>query len=509
MLAALAVVVPAGAQPAPATTTATAPATTTATAATTTATHGAPEGGRAAATVRIHDHACFDVLVERAGISAKDRAAEATKALERVADEPADVEVRVETRGDVAIVYAGTIPIIQLSGDDAGAAGDASLGVHADAVAAKTREALRSERQRSAVAKKVFSFSLLVFSALVAFLLLRKLDEIIERLRGWMGERPDRLPALRVGGIEVVRPAAVRGGVSVALTLAKRLAQVAVVYGWVIIALSLFESTRGYTARLTDFVVAPISALVGRVATALPLIVIAAVTVAVVGAAMRFVRLFFGSVARGETTVGWLPPDLAPATSVLIRAGLVVVTLVVAAPLITGTDEGSIARVGAVALGALGLASTPLLATAAAGIAVMYGGRLRAGEHVVVGGRAGRVRATTLLEVVLEDEDGAAIHVPHLLGLWHPTRVLGPAPPLSVEITVAVSADLRKAAEALQEAAAGVGVDARVELASLADGAVFRVTVQPTAHAGAKNRLLTAAATALYARGIALGRAAT
>src|SRR5262249_11113855 len=157
--------------------------------------------------------------------------------------------------------------------------------------------------------------SLVVFSALVTFLLLGKLGELIDKLRSWTEEHPEKLPALRVRGIEVVQQAAVRGGLSVALSLAKRLAQISLVYGWVLIALSLFESTRVSHERLTGFVLTPISALMGRVASALPLVVIALVTILAVTVALRFIYLFFGSVARGETTLGWLPRDLAPATS--------------------------------------------------------------------------------------------------------------------------------------------------------------------------------------------------
>src|SRR5262249_26242105 len=151
-------------------------------------------------------------------------------------------------------------------------------------------------------------------------------------------------------------------------------------YAWVLIALSLFDATRGYSERLTGFVLAPVSALMGRVASALPLLVIAFVTILAVGVSLRFVRLFFGSVARGETTVGWMPRDLAEPTSILVRAGIVVVTLVVAAPLITGADDGTLSRAGVVALVAIGLAVTPLLICAAAGIAVVFGRRLRVGD---------------------------------------------------------------------------------------------------------------------------------
>ncbi len=209
------------------------------------------------------------------------------------------------------------------------------------------------------------------------------------------------------------------------------------IYAWIIITLSLFEATQDYTRRLTGFVLTPLSALMGRVAVALPLVVIAIITALIVGVALRFVRLFFGSLARGETTLGLLPRDLAVVTGLLVRFGIVVVTLVVAAPLITGTDDGAISRAGVIALVALALASTPLLCNAAAGIAVMYGRRLRVNEHAAIGGRHGRVRAITLLEVVLEDADGSAIYVPHLHGLWHPTSALGASPPVVVEVVVA------------------------------------------------------------------------
>ncbi len=462
----------------------------------------------AGAPVRIHDRRAFVVLVGRAGRTPSQRAGAASQVLERVLDDTEELEVRVAEEGDIAVVYAGATPVIQLGADDAVAAGDASLAIHAAAVAGKTREALRAERQRSAVARSVFSFSLVVFAGLVAFLLLRKIGELAEKARVWMSEHPERFPALRVRAIEVVQPAAVRGSASVALSAARIFAQFGVVYAWIIITLSLFEATKGYTERLTGFVLTPLSALMGRVAVALPLVVIAVLTAVIVGIALRFVRLFFGSLARGETTLGLLPRDLAVATGILVRFGMVVVTLVVAAPLITGTDDGAISRAGVIALVALALASTPLLSNAAAGITVMYGRRLRVNEHAAIAGRVGRVRAITLLEVVLEEEDGTQTHVPHLHGLWHPTSSLGSVPAVVVEVVVAPDADLALASEALEQAAKMVGTRARVDLAGIdADAARFRVLIHASV-SGAESRLWLSVAAALREKGIAFGRRA-
>src|SRR5262249_51374155 len=151
----------------------------------------------------------------------------------------------------------------------------------------------------------------------------------------------------------------------------------------------------------------------------------------------------FDSVIRGETVVEWLPADLAAPTSLLVRAAIILVFFVIAAPLVTGDDAGTVARVGTVAVVALGLAITPLIASVAVGVTVVYGRQLRVGDQGEVGGHLGQVRAITLLEVRLEDERGHEVRVPHLVGLVRPTRVLGPLPLVEVEIAL----DLKTAAE--------------------------------------------------------------
>ncbi len=272
-------------------------------------------------------------------------------------DDPDKATSHVEETPGNAVIFVGKMPIVSLGDADAEAAGgDVSLHVYAASVASKVDDALRAERTRAAIAEHVFSFSLLVFSGLLAFLLVRRVGDISGRLRAWVKAHPDRIPALKLGTIEVVRPVAVRGAVSIGLALAHRIAQFTIVYSWLIFALSRFEATRSYTDRLAGFVLVPLSALIGRVGSSLPLLVVAAIAAVAIGVAVRFVGLFFSSLARGETHVAWLPRDLAGPTSVLVRSGIVLVSIVLAAPLITGTDDGALSRAGVVALVALGLA---------------------------------------------------------------------------------------------------------------------------------------------------------
>ena len=353
--------------------------------------------------VRLHEKSVFSLKVSRAGESPQDRARAASRALDSVLDDPELPLSRVEEQAGSAVVFVGKTPVVTLGDSDAEAAGgDGSLHVYAASVATKIDDSLKAERKRSAIATSVLSLSLLVFSGLLAFLLFGRIGDLSVRARSWVRDNPNSIPALRLGHIEVVRPAAVRGAVSIALALAHRLAQFAIAYSWLIFALSRFEATRAYTDKLAGFVLAPLSALIGRVGASLPLFVVAAIAAVALGIAVRFVGLFFGGVERGETHVAWLPRELARPTSVLVRAGVVLVSIVLAAPLITGTDEGALSRAGLVALVALGLACTPVLACAAAGLPTVYGRRLKAGDFVEAGGRAGVVREVNERQIILE-----------------------------------------------------------------------------------------------------------
>jgi small-conductance mechanosensitive channel len=458
--------------------------------------------------VRLHERAVFYLHAARAGQSAQERARAASRALESALDDPDQPVARIEEQsGGSAVVFVGRTPVVTLGAEDVAAAGgDLTVYAYASSVAAKIDATLRAERRRSAIATSVFSFSLLVFSGLLAFLLFRRVGDLSGRARMWVKAHPDHIPALKLGRIEVVRPVAVRGAVAIALALAHRIAQFAIGYSWLIFALSRFEATRDYTDRLAGFVLVPLSALIGRVGAALPLIVVATIAAVALGVAVRFVGLFFVGVSRGETHVSWLPRDLAEPTSVLIRAGMVLVSIVLAAPLITGTDDGALSRAGVVALVALGLACTPVLACAAVGVPAVFGRRIKPGDFVEAGGRAGLVRDVTLLELVLEDTVGCEVRVPQLLGLWHPMRVLGGAPMATIEIVVDPQARPAKVEAALVGAAVAACDRAQVELVSLdADGARWRVS-GITKHGKGAAALADAVAQAIADQGIGLGR---
>jgi hypothetical protein len=248
----------------------------------------------------------------------------------------------------------------------------------------------------------------------------------------------------------------------------------------------------------------PLYALAARIGSALPVVILAGIAVLAVSILVRFIGLFFDSVARGDTKVAWLSRELARPTSTLVRFGVVVTALVAASPLITGENDGALSRVGMVAVAAAALASTPLLACAAVGAIVVYTRRVKKGELVEFGGRAGRVTDVRLLDVRLEDAGACDISVPHLLGLFHPTRVHRHPPLAQLDVVVDAAAPQADVEKALVDAARSISSRGRVELVYLdATGAHWRV--HSATHRGDKT-LGRAVQDALRMLGVGLGR---
>lgn len=457
--------------------------------------------------MRLGDAPVFTLQVARGNKSPEVRAREASDALQRAFNADKTAQVSRHPVADAVVVQVGQTPIVQLSQEDASAAGESSLDVFAGGVTAKVRDAIDSERKRAAIAKSVFSISLLVFFGLIAFYLIGKLGEFAESGREFLDKRPDRDLSIKVQKIEVMRPATLRSSAVMALSLGKWLGQAAIAYAWLVVALSLFEATRNYTQRLTGFVLGPVSQLMERVAMALPLLVVAGLAGMAVFVLVRFVGLFFASVARGETPLPWLPADLAAPTSVLLRSGIVVAALVFAGPVVTGDANGALGRSGAILLIALGLSATPLLASGIVGTTVLFGRRLRLGEFAEMGGIVARISAINLLEVRLVDVHRSELRVPHLLSLVRPLRVLGMRPRLSIDVPVAASAPHEEVREILLEVGKKCGHDAKLDLLSFdADGARYRLSALCDS-LDARRMLAENALAELGAAGIPLGRA--
>ena len=389
-----------------------------------TATAESTSPAASAVDVTLHDSVVFKLFRGEGTLHVEQRAQRASRALSEVVEASSSETVGIHGGSERATIVVGSTPIVELTREDAALAGDSTLEVHAATIASRVRTALTRERDRSRIANTVFAVSLVVFFGLVTVYLMRKLHDYAGRSRRFLVVSPHRVPALRLQRLEVLGPAAVRSLGLLLVSLGHGLGLFGLVYCWLVLSLSLFGGTGPYVQRLTGLVLSPLSSLVARIATELPLFVVMSIAGALIAVIVRIVELFFASVARGETQLSWLPPELAQATSTLVRVGLVIFGLVFVAPVITGQPDGALSRTGVIILCALAVASTPLLSSIVAGVALAFARAVRTGDHIEYGGRTGRVLDIGLVVLTLEDDDGGTIRVPHTLSLFYPTRIV-------------------------------------------------------------------------------------
>jgi small-conductance mechanosensitive channel len=373
--------------------------------------------------VRIRDVLILRLKLADGGLIPSERAKRATRAIEAALADTNPEAVRTELRQDRALLFVGKRPIVELTRADAEVTGEGSLELFAASAAARVSDVLENERQRSAWTHGVFNVTFVVFLAVVVLYALRLIGGLTRRVREFVRRNPDQIPAIRLRSIEVVGPHILRSSIVVGLGFVKLLLQLSLIFAWLLFSSSLFDVTRGMTDKLTALVIAPLSGLATRFAALLPLLLLTTIAGVVLVVLLRFVTLFFLGVERRETDVSWLRPELAAPTSLLIRVGMVVASLLVLAPLVTGNADGSLARVGMLAVVAITLATTPLVANVIVGLITLYGNRLSLGDEIHVGAHTGKLTAVDLVELRLTSEDGRELRVPHLVTLVHPLSV--------------------------------------------------------------------------------------
>jgi hypothetical protein len=455
-----------------------------------------PSGTPTRADITLRDGRVLTLRAGRDGVPAPARARTASQALADALEGEPTAGASVETNGDTAAIRVGKVLVLELGPEDVAAAGGPGIAELARSWGAEVDRALRVERRRARIAEMVFHVSLLVLSGLVAWLLLRKLGDLDRGLEATLHERRRRAPALRLRGVELVSPEGVAGALGVALRVGRVVLQIAIGYGWLVFALSLFPSTRGVGLGLGRVVLGPAAGTLARVGGALPVTIAALVAGALLWLALRAVRLFFESIAAGQTHLRGVPAELAVPVGELLRIALVVLAAVFAAPVLTGGDDGMLASVGHAALLAVALAAAPALANVAAGLPRLLGRTYRPGHAADLGDASGVVRAVGLHEVEVEDATGRRVLVPHLATLVSPTCLPGLSSAARFDLSVDPSEDQSLVREILLRTG---GPGTAADLVRLdASGALYRVS-------GPGVDLAVRIASALRAEGVKLG----
>jgi len=431
----------------------------------------------APAAVSIGHEKVFDVAASNGAASAEERAQNAQTLLAQFVQDPnAAAQVTLDAIPPAGPDDPGGELALRVDGHEVFriTAADAQLsGLPAEAYGQSLRASIQSalQRERRHVSQQRFlqSVSLVVFLGLLLFLALRGVREANRRLRTTMEARFARMRGLHLGELEIVSPAALEAVSHVAATVGRLLLQIGLLYLYLIFVLMRFAGTRGWIGPLNQALADPFAKLLGRIVDLIPRALVAVFALFVVIGALRLADFFIVRVARGDVQSGWLPRDLAPTLSPLVRAGIVVAALLLFGPLIGSEQNQLFTTVGLLLLGGVSLALVPLAATAMIGVVAIVGRRFRVGEWLTIGPLVGEVTHVGYLGLTLVPPEAGRLWVPHLTMLWEPVRHLTAAPLTETEIPVDPRADPQKVLEVLASLGAALGsqgkrLDARLDV---------------------------------------------
>jgi len=373
--------------------------------------------------VRLGDTVILNLSESFGALDASTRARNAQEALEELVLEPKH-QVEVVVHPHSVRILVGTTTVIELGEADRDAAGKGELGAYGQDVARAVRTALEQEHRRAAIARRVLGLSSVVFLGLLALLLLRAVGRWSKRAAAWLEADAKNLRGLHLHTVELLNPSTTQEGLRILMQGAFGALRLTIVLGWALTTLSLFESTRGLAQRTTGKLFAPGVQFLERFAAQVPVLLALSVALVLLLIAVRFTLAYFAAVARRELESDWARPETAFVTGRLIAAAILLGGALFVAPLLTGSEDGVLTQLGVLVLGTFALASTPLCTAWALGVRLVYGGSIRVGDWIHYGGQSGRVEQIDLFDLTLVDDDNTVVRVPHLMSLWHSTRVM-------------------------------------------------------------------------------------
>lgn len=387
------------------------------------------------AQVRVHDHVAMTFAAPDGSRTPSQRASEASENLSSVIDNEVPGDVLIEMHPDSARVRLGNRVLFRLVPADAGAAG---LNEFAPRVQASLEDFLRTERQRARLQTGVLRASLVVFFAVLGFLLLRLLLKALSTVEQRLTRQkdaaglPDDLRRLARGpwrNVALVGLAALRLFASIAAALIVLLA-----------TLSLFEGTRPWRDRLAAGVSDPFIAFLHRLGGALPNLLLLTLLLLVLRGAWQAITQSFARAAATPAAEGGIDPERVYVLRLLARAALLLGAFLLL-PLVIGGNGGLLAALGLVAAGAAALAFVPLAATVVVGAWAQLGREYRAGEWLGLRLSSGlevtgEVVSVDFTHLRLVPENGGDVRIPHLALLFTPVVHLPMHRALTVEIPV-------------------------------------------------------------------------
>ncbi len=367
------------------------------------------------APVQLNSETLFVIHVPIGSFSAGDRAQAVTQRLEKVA---ADYSVEVQTlkvtnEAAVSSITIGSRALITITDEDAKAA-DADRKTLAQQYLAQVRDAIntyRRTRQPDYLLRQgLYAAGATLGLFLVLFLIQKAFPRLLRQLEAW---RSTRIPALRIQNLELL-PSERITDILVGLSKLLRLLLVGVLlYLYVPLVLSFFPWTRGLGQRWLNYLGTTLNQAGKAIGDYIPNLLIILLIAVVTFYVLRFLKLIFAEIRRGNLKFSWFYQEWATPTYKLTAFLVIALAAVMAFPFLPGFQSPAFQGVSLFIGVLFSLGSTAAIANMVAGIILIYTRAFQLGDRVKIGETAGDIEEKTLLVTRIRTPKNVIVTLPN------------------------------------------------------------------------------------------------
>jgi small-conductance mechanosensitive channel len=314
-------------------------------------------------------------------------------------------------------IVSGETVIMSITDKDSEAAGKTKEAL-AKEFAGKIRAAIeihnREYSMRSILFGGIYAFIATLF--LVALFIISKFlfPKITGKIESWRGTR---IRSIKIQSVEILHEDRIVELLIKTVKWLRILFFLAFFSFYFLIVFSLFPWTRGLSAKLYDYIAAPVEKIGHGILSYLPNLFYIAIIIIFTHLAIRITRFFFLEIEKRTITLPGFFPEWAMPTFKILRFLAIAFALVVAFPYLPGSESPAFRGV-TIFLGVLlSLGSTSAVANIVAGFILTYMRALNLGDRVKIADTIGDVVEKNLLITRIRTIKNVDITIPNTMVL--------------------------------------------------------------------------------------------
>ena len=255
---------------------------------------------------------------------------------------------------------------------------------------------------------------LLVLTTVLFGICLYAIIVFFPRLQNSMEELlRQKLKPIKIHSIEILKTDRVMQILSAFLSLIKTIIILLLLYVYVPTVLSFFPWTAKFAPKLFDFVLSPLKTIFHALVSFLPNLFLVIVISYLAFVVLRFLKLFFTEIEKGEIHINGFYRDWAIPTYKLVRILIWTFALIIIFPYLPGSGSPAFQGISVFLGILLSLGSSSAIANIIGGVVITYMRPFRIGDRVKIADTEGDIIEKNLLVTRIRTTKNVEISIPN------------------------------------------------------------------------------------------------